>query len=435
VDPPAFPPRLSPVTSLSRLVPLIVGLRVVLAGLLALAPDPAAASAPAEVGEAIGRQLLESPELLGDPGGLRSRLEGLGIDFQLFYNQFLTGKLPGGGANPDGVFGTSGSYDFFTLVDLEALTGWPSADFMFHVKGQYDRNINPDVGALSNPIDDADFDAPIYVDELWLQQAFLNDRLRFRVGFLEQQTMFDRNAYANTEDRQFLSTFLDNNPLVPLPNGLGAVVVAVPVPWLEIALGAGDADNVPRRAGFDTAFDDIEGFTGYFEFAFRSPWWERGLPGTYRLGLFVDGRELSDFQDGRLERGRLGGYLNFDQLVWREPGNDGQGLGLFLRWGRADPDANRLSDFWSVGFEYTGLVPWRAIDVLGFGVYQAIGSSVYRREVDPDFERETGIELYYRVAALPWLAITPDFQYIVDPGATGDAGDAVVLTLRFRMSF
>ncbi len=39
--------------------------------------------------------------------------------------------------------------------------------------------------ALSNPIDGADFDEPIYVDELWLEQSFLRDRGRFRLGFLE----------------------------------------------------------------------------------------------------------------------------------------------------------------------------------------------------------------------------------------------------------
>lgn len=406
-------------------------------GLLGLLLGGLAASAPgargAELSE-LGRYLMESPDLLGDPDGARSRLERLGIDFQLFYNQYLSGKPAGGGVDPDGVFGTSGSYDFLTMVDLEALSGWSGADFLLHVKGQYDRNINADVGALSDPIDDADFDAPIYVDELWLQQAFLSDRLRFRVGFLEQQTTFDRNAYANSEDRQFLTTFLDNNPLVPLPNGLAMTTIAVPLPWLEIALGAADADNLPRSAGFDTAFDGIDGTTGYLELDFRSPWQGRGLPGSYRLGMFVDGRERSDFQTGDLERTHLGGYLSFDQLVWSEFGQDGQGLGFFARWGHADPDVNRISDFWSTGFQYAGLLPCRDADLLGFGVYQAIGSSVYRRDVDPAFDRETGIELYYRVAALPWLAITPDFQYIVDPGATRDADNATVLTLRFRVS-
>jgi len=380
----------------------------------------------------VGDHLLHSPRLVGDPAGARSWLERVGVDIQLFYNQYLSGKAAGGGANPDAVFGHSGSYDFFTRVDLEELGGWPGADFLLHVKGQYDRNVNPDVGALSNPIDDADFDEPIYISELWLRQAFLENRLRLRVGYLDQQVVFDRNAFANSEDRQFLNTFLDNDGLVPLPVGLGATLVGVPVPWLEIALGAGDADNLPRKAGFETAF---AGVTGHLELTFRSPWRGRGRPGSYRLGMFIDGRQRTHFRSGRSDRGHLGAYLSFDQIAWREDPRSEQGLGLFARAGYADPHVNRVAWFWSLGLQYVGPVPTRDADVLGLGSFQAIGSRAYRDEVAPDFDSETGIELYYRIAALPWLAITPDFQYILDPGATGAADDAFVATLRLRVTF
>jgi len=42
---------------------------------------------------------------------------------------------------------------------------------LLHAKGQYDRSVNDDVGALREPIDDADFDDPLYLDQLWLEQA------------------------------------------------------------------------------------------------------------------------------------------------------------------------------------------------------------------------------------------------------------------------
>ena len=78
-------------------------------------------------------RVASTGELLGDPGGYRSWLERLGVVVQLFYNQYLTGKPAGGGANPDGVFGHSGSYDLFVRVDLDALTSWPGADFLLHL--------------------------------------------------------------------------------------------------------------------------------------------------------------------------------------------------------------------------------------------------------------------------------------------------------------
>jgi porin len=383
----------------------------------------------------LGRHLFESPELIGDPRGARSQLERLGIVVQLFYSQTLSGKPSGGGADREGVFGHSGGYDFFSRIDLAELVGWRGADFLVHAKGMYDNNLNEDVGALSDPIDDADFDEPIYVDELWLRQSFLDDRLRFRLGFLEQQTIFDRNAFANSEDRQFLSAFLDNNGLVPLPNGLGVTAIAVPVPWLEIALGAADADNRPRRMGFDTAFDGIDSITGYVELKLASPWSERGFPGHTRLGGFIDGRRKTDFRTGRKDRGHLGAYLSFDQQVWHEAGAPTQGLGLLARAGYADRHVNSLAWFWSVGAQYVGLVPGRGRDVVGLACYQAIGSNVYRDEVDRGFDQETGIELYYRIAPLPSVAVTPDFQYIFDPGATGRVGDTFVGSIRLRVAF
>ncbi len=403
-----------------------------IAGMLLPAPRAGAEGVP---NPTFGHHLLTSPELLGDPAGARSRLEQLGIVLQLFYNQYLSGKPSGGGANPDGVFGHSGSYDLFARVDLEELVDWRGGDFLLHVRGMYDRNLNADVGSLSQLIDDADYDEPIYVDQLWLRQTFFDGRLRFRVGLLEQQTIFDRNLFANSEDRQFLTAFLDNNAVVPLPNGVGAAVIVAPLPWLEIALGAANADNFPGQPGIDTTFDHFDGVTGHLELKFASPLSERGLTGHTRLGAFIDGRKKTNFRTGSRRRGHFGGYLSIDQRVWREAEVGSQGLGVFARAGYADRDYNALAWFWSLGGEYTGLVPGRDADVLGFACYQAIGSSVYRDEVDPRFEHETGIEIYYRIAAVPWLAITPDFQYILDPGATGTADDAFVGTLRLRVTF
>jgi porin len=409
--------------------------RVCAGAVAAMATALLCASAPAGAAEgarAAGEHLLSSPRLLDDPAGVRSRLERLGISLQLFYQEFPAWKTSGG-VGGNATFGHSGSYDLLGRVDAEELAGWPGLALLVHVKGQYDRNVNADVGALSAPIDDADFDEPIYVDELWLEQSLLGDRVALRLGFLEQQTLFDRNAYANSEDRQFLSTFLDNDGVVPLPNGLGAALLLRPASWLEVALGVADADNVPQRAGFDSAFDDVGSLSSYLELSF--PVRLRGLPGTWRVGAFRDGRDLPVWGRARDERGHWGAWLSADQLVFREDGADGQGLGLFARFGYADPDANAIAWFWSAGLQYAGLLPGRDADVLGAAAYQAIASEDFRDAVAPSFRRETGIEVYYMFLPVPWLAVTPDFQYVVDPGLTGTTRDATMVTLRLRVTF
>jgi len=410
----------------------------------ALVSAPRQAVAERGPGWSLGRHLSGSQQLLDDPGGARTRLEQLGIVAQLFYQHFVSWKPPGGGVASSGAFGHSASYDLFGLVDAEELVGWPGLDLLVRARGLYGRNLNDEVGALSDPIDDADFDAPIYVDELWLEQALLDDRVRVRLGMLEQQTLFDRNAYANSEDIQFLATFLDNDGVVPLPRGLGAALLVTPVKWLDVALGAVDADNPSRSAGFDTAFDGLDSLTGYLELRFRSRLPSRAgeLPGAFRLGAFLDGRDRTVFGEThqgtglpKTQRGHPGAYLSFDQLAFREGPDSEQGLGLFARFGWADEDVNRVAWFWSVGARYLGLAPTREADVLGLGIYQAIGSERYRDLQDRDFEGETGIEVYYQIAALRWLALTPDLQIILDPGGDEAADDAVVATLRVRVSF
>jgi porin len=391
--------------------------------------------------------LLCAPSVGASPlerlSGIRQDLAARGIAFRLFLNHY-TGWIARGPESFGDEVGHSGSYDAFARIDLEELVGWTNFDVLLHLKGQYDRSLNPDLPSLSNPIDDADFDEPIYVDELWLQRSFFDDRALLRIGFLEQQTMFDRNAYANSEDRQFATTFLDNDAVVPLPNALGAVLLVKPLDWLELAFSAADADNESRSAGFDSAFDGVSSLSGYFEAALHAeiPGPTRTLEGTYRFGVFSDGRKLARFdrdrQTGgapRTERGHVGAYASLDQALFFESANDAQGLGLFARFGYADEDANRIAWFWSAGLQYIGLVPGRNRDVTGMAVYQAIGSKRYRSAVDSNVDDETGFELYYRAELTPWLAITPDIQYTIDPGAIRSTRDAWVVLVRLRAAF
>jgi len=404
--------------------------------LLALRPHAAAADDP--LGVRLGRHLSESPQLVDLEA--RRELERLGVTLQLFYNQYLGWKARGAGSDATG---HSGSYDFFARVDAEESLGLPGLSGLFHVKGQYDDQINGDVGALSDPVDDADFDQGIYVDELWLEQSLFEGALRMRAGFVEQQTLYDRNAYANSEDRQFMNSYFDNNPLVPLPDALSAALIVTPVHGLELAMGVADADNLPRSAGFDTAFDGADSLDAYFEARLTTPWarGDRPLPGALRLGVFRDGRSRTVFgrvhSDGEpvTERGHWGGWLSFDQAITREDARSEQGLGVFARVGYADPDVNSIAWLWEVGGQYQGLLPGRDHDVFGVAAYQAIAGDRYQDRVDSDFEGEAGIEVYYRCMVLPWLTVTPDLQYIVDPGGFDDTQDAVVALLRFRVTF
>jgi len=168
------------------------------------------------------------------------------------------------------------------------------------------------------------------------------------------------------------------------------------------------------------------------------------LPGAYRLGMWYDPQRKDRFFNDLGGRRRtvpvktddVGFYLSFDQLVFKEvpaAAEDSQGLGLFLRYGFAHGDVNAVENFWSLGAQYQGLIPTRDDDVLGFGVAQGILSEQLRKTgADPD--RETVLELYYNALVFPWVTVTPDFQWILNPG--GENGrDAFVAGMRVQMSF
>lgn len=387
---------------------------------------------------------LTRDRLTGDWGGVRTELEDVGVTFDIFYNHVYAANTHGG-LDTTNAQRNSGSVDVLLRLDFEKMGVIPGGSMLVFAKSNFSRNVNPKVGALSDPIDDADGDEPIYIDHLHYQQDFLDDKLQLRFGYLDQQLALDRNAYANSEDIQFMSTYLDNNnAIIPLTIGLGATLFINPTDWLSFVVGGADGEAKSFQPGFDTTFHDSASFFGYFETDFRIKLDSaRGpLPGNYRFGAIYDPRRKEQFRDDlggdlppKFETGDVGLYASFDQLVFREGPTDEQGLGLFFRYGYRHGEVNRVSDFWSAGAQYKGLIPTRDRDVLGFGVYSVHGAQQYRRWVDPDFFRETGYELYYNIQITPWLTLTPDFQYINRPGGFSDADDAFVVALRARVTF
>ena len=60
-------------------------------------------------------------------------------------------------------------------------------------------------------------------------------------------------------------------------------------------------------------------------------------------------------------------YYNFDQYLW-SPSNDPiRGLGIFVRFGASDGQANSIKYGYHVGFAGNGIVPGRPHDAFGVG--------------------------------------------------------------------
>ncbi len=393
---------------------------------------------------------LNSQTASGDWFGLRPALSDIGIETQFFYNNYFMSVMDGGRSTGGGK--NSATIDWFTIIDLKKLAGIPDADVLIQVRDGWGYSINAYTGTSKamDVNDDADGKQDLYIDQFWYRQQFFDRKLALQLGYLDFQTIVDRNAYANSEDKQFMNTSLDNNPLVPTAaiTSLGMTLYVKPVEWYTLILGAGDAQGPTHAApnpyykpGFSTTFHDEAWFVGYIEhnFSLKLPSPSGPLAGNYRFGMFYDPRPRPRFQHAWQRPDQEGDewafYTSCDQVVFREKGKDDQGLGVFFRYGHRHQEINRFSDFWSAGLNYMGLIPERDKDVLELGFGHLVSSDNYGRRIDRNAGEETVYELYYAIQVTPWLVISPDFQYVDNPGANDSISHAIVGGVRVRVSF
>ncbi len=245
---------------------------------------------------------------------------------------------------------------------------------------------------------------------------------------------------------EFINSAFAVIPMVPVPTfpdtALGLVGAVEPTDWLYVMAGIYDQQAFGGTSGFDTAFHDRTDTVTLFEPAFTPEFKvaKRSYPGTYRFGgWYTSGDEdvFSNDLGGRLRprthRGNAGFYLTFDQLIFKEnddPG-DGQGLGVFFQFGWAPSAYNEISQYYGVGIQWTGALAGRDDDIMGFAVGHASLSGRVQ-SLEGRFS-ETAIELFYKAQVTPWFSVMPDLQYIINPG--GDGRDAFVVGLRTQISF
>ncbi len=388
--------------------------------------------------------ILNNQRLTGDWGGVRTALENVGLEFTLELNSVYQQNFHGGARTHRG-HDITGRVDTQLKLSTEPMGLWKGGTVYVFAESGWNNAIDEQVGDYFGVNGAALGDEEIRVRELWYEQTFLEEKIRVKFGKYDPAVDIDTNAYANYEVTQFLNSGLVNTGNIPFPDfGVGGVLTVQPTEWAYLTLVMADAQADGNQTGLNTAFHDEDWFFYDLELGY-TPVWETSwgkLPGGYRFGMWYDPQpkeEFFDDPDGRrrtipVKRDDTGFYFNMDQMVWKEkPQDDGdlQGLGMFFRYGFAHGDVNEIENFWSIGCQYQGLVPTRDNDVLAFGFAQGIMSRQLNELTDLD--RESVYEWYYNIEVFPWCHISPDLQYIVNPG--GDGRDAFVAGLRMQMTF
>ncbi len=165
--------------------------------------------------------------------------------------------------------------------------------------------------------------------------------------------------------------------------------------------------------------------------------WRKLAVGLWRYTATFDqltGTTLSG--DPERSNGNQGWYALADRML--RTGNSGV-LAGFLRFGAAEDRFNTFDAYIGAGASLTGFWSARPDDAVGFGVATALTGDNYADAQElagsNTDSQETNLELTYRTPITDWLTLQPDIQYVINPGVNPELDNALVIILRFELSF
>lgn len=417
-------------------------------------------AAPAKVTQ----DLWTQANLTGNWGGLRDKLHDDGADFYAQYTNDALGN-PYGGNFGRGVI-DSGLLETRLSLDFEKMTGGAWKGLTFRASGYWTHGTSltqQDVGDISSISSIGAYNT-VRLEDLWVQQNLFDDKVSLEIG----QIAADSEFLISPTGLLFLNGTFGalplmtydfapfNPPIYPLTT-TGARLKFQPIDsfYFMTAVYNGNAGTQSgNNNGLRFGFSASTGIISFSEFGYllNQGKDDKGMPGTYKLGGWVDTANFSTFQSqanftngtGPLQSAGVGYgiYGIIDQTVWRtDPAaaGDPQSLNVFFRAARA-PSSQSLIDFdLDGGLSFTGLIPGRKDDVAGLALSRSAVSHNFsdfsQATGGPAFKYESVIEGTYSMNIAPWWQVQPDVQYVFSAGAQANSPDALVVGVRSTITF
>lgn len=386
--------------------------------------------------------------LTGDWGGARTSLANSGIELEAVYKLDLVSNLDGG--INDGSRGLD-NLDVIVSFDGEKLFGAKGASGLIYILNNNGSQPDADlVGSAQgiNNIETAETTTKLYA--AWIQQNLFDDRLSILGGLYDLNSefyvtdssgLFIHSTYGiGTDFAQsglngpsiFPSTSLAVRVLVQPVRGFymqaamldGAPGAPDDLEGTQIEFNSGEGALFAAEAGFIPGGDTPNGKLALGAWAYSDK-----FPG--QLDVDADGNPVKERSQGM--------YMIGERKIYTQANGEDKGLSIFGRLGFADDDVNQFDCAWSAGLVYTGLVPTRDAGQLGLAVSGAHNSDKFKTAsalaATPVDNAETAYELTYSDNITPWLALQPDVQYIVNPGADPALDNAFIVGGRAAVSF
>ncbi len=393
---------------------------------------------------AVSQAAEESP-LTGTWGGVRTKLEDKGALLKGTYTGDYIADRSGGLRRKRAFVG---AVDLSLTLDAEKMLGWKGTTLYLYGFGN-----NGGAPSRDN-VGDAQgvsfYETGRYmwtINDASIEKKLFNDRVSVLGGLYDLSNDFDLVDCA----RLFLNSSYFVNPTISSSGVNGASIYPAtsyggrirvqPIDGFTIQTAV--LDGIPGKP----VFGKSDGLLLATELSLLAGSEENSttLYGKYAVGYwqytawFDDIADVDDDGNAVRRSGSSGFYGLIEKALYHEKENPDAGLAFFLRLGSCDPNTNQYDPYMSGGLVYTGLVKGRPGDKLGLAFASVSNSAKYRQSMSaagtPVDTTEKNLELTYLARITPWLAIQPDFQFVINPGMDIAVKNAVVVGSRFAVSF
>ncbi|MDP2826783.1 MAG: carbohydrate porin [Sulfuritalea sp.] len=408
--------------------------------------------------------------LTGDWGGARSELwqQGIALEAGLKFD-----SLRNRGGTRDGSQ-TVSHLEFKLRADLEKLLGWSNA--VAYINSDTDTGAGINARRTGSLMGVSNIEVPLPTTRLfhaWMQKGFLDDRFSVLAGIYPIDSEFFAMDSAATLLHPAYGTPADL-ALTNAPSIFNNAAFGVRAKWLSAdrelyAMGA-LMDGIPndparpkatavRFAKGDGAF--VIGEIGWMPlerghtFEPVDPSEVRQTPALvahekygglskYALGFWRYGNRVADQLDvdagnNPLQRRSQGGYVLAERTLFSLGGDAGRDVAAFGRYSFSSGDSTSIDRMWNLGLRLRGPFASRSDDSLAIGWTRSRLAPKWRAAqaaagVDTA-SAEEALELTWRAALMPWLALQPNLQHIRHPGGAAAARHATLVGARIEIVF
>jgi high affinity Mn2+ porin len=286
------------------------------------------------------------------------------------------------------------------------------------------------------------------------------NRLEITAGKFALSDLLDVNRYANSTRQQFMNWGLFQNTAWDYAADTRGYSNGVAVNWVHPSWSLhAAAMQMPVKANgnvFDSDLRHAHGLNAEFEGHFAATGTVLRLlafENEARMGLYSEALTNGGFfqpniaLDDQPGRYKYGWGVNLEQPI-----ADSGETGAFLRYGWGDGAAESFvfteSDrHLSGGVQISGVHWGRRDDRIGIATvvdgivkahqaYLAAGGDGFLLgDGGLNYGEEQVVEVYYRVQCGKYMEVSPDYQYIRNPGYNRDRGPAAVLSLRLNVRY